>query len=338
MQTRKLGSRGPEVTALGLGCMNIADTFGDIPPHDEAVKLVRGGYDLGIRFFDTAEVYGPYTSEKIVGEALQSVRDDVVIATKFGFDIEGRTGSIASRFEGGRVPLDSRPEHIRAVAEASLKSLRTDRIDIFYQHRVDPAVPIEDVAGTVADLIREGKVLHFGLSEASPETVRRAHAVQPVTVIQNEYSLYTRDSEADILPLCEELGIGFVPWSPLGMGFLTGTLSPGQGFADDDVRSSFPRFTDDALRHNQPIVDLVEEVAKRHDATPAQVALAWLLAKKPWIVPIPGTRRLERVEENLGALDVTLSADDVAQLDGVLDATPVQGDRMSSAHMELLHG
>jgi len=326
MQTRKLGSRGPEVTALGLGSMNFVHAYAPFPPKEHGVAMVRAAYDLGYRFFDTAEVYGPYTSEEIVGEALASVRDDVVIETKFGFDTDG---------DGAR---DSRPERIRQAVEGSLKRLRTDRIDILLQHRVDPNVPIEDVAGTVQELIKEGKVLHFGLSEASPKTVRRAHAVQSVDVIQNEYSIYTRDPEEEILPLCEELGIGFVPWSPVGAGFLTGTLTPGQTFLKEDMRSTFPRFEKNAMRHNEEIVLLIQELATMKQATPAQIALAWLLAQKPWIVPIPGTRRRERIEENAKAVDVELSAREIADFEAAFAKLSVKGAKMSKEQMVQLNG
>jgi len=336
MKTRKLGQRGPVVTALGFGCMNLADTFHPLPSRQEAITLVRAAYDRGVRFFDTAEVYGPFTSEEIVGEALRGIRDDVVIATKFGFDIPAMTGGVAKL--GKKRGVNSRPDNIRKVAEESLRRLQTDRLDIFYQHRVDPDVPIEEVAGTIKDLVHEGKVLHFGLSEASPSTIRRAHAIHPVDVIQNEYSVYTRDSEPEILPLCEELGIGFVPWSPLGMGFLTGTLGPGYRFDDADVRSHFPRFTDEAMRHNQPVVDLLQSIATRNGATPSQIALAWLLAQKPWIVPIPGTRKLQRLEENLAAVSLKLSASDLREIDDVFATLTVMGERMSEHHMSLLNG
>lgn len=336
MQNRKLGSRGPVVTSLGFGCMNVADTFHPLPSHRDAVALVRAAYDRGVRFFDTAEVYGPFTSEEIVGEALSSVRNDVVIATKFGFDIPGLKGGVANL--GRNRGVDSRPENIRKVAEASLKRLGTDRLDIFYQHRVDPEVPIEDVAGTIKDLVSEGKVLHFGLSEASPETIRRAHAVHSVDVIQNEYSIYTRDAEAEILPLCETLGIGFVPWSPLGMGFLTGTIKPGHHFEEADVRSHFPRFTDTAMQHNQAVVDLIQSIAIRKRATASQVALAWLLAQKSWIVPIPGTRKLVHLEENLAADALTLTSQDLLEIEDGFSLLTIMGARMSEHHMSLLNG
>jgi aryl-alcohol dehydrogenase-like predicted oxidoreductase len=296
LPSRDLG--GLEVSALGLGCMGLSMNYGQPADKHDAIALIRAAADRGVTFFDTAEVYGPFTNEELLGEALAPVRDQAVIATKFGFDV----GPDARR--GG---LNSRPEHIRQVAEASLKRLDTDRIDLLYQHRVDPHVPIEDVAGTVKQLIAEGKVRHFGLSEAAAVTIRRAHAVQPVAAVQSEYSLWARDPEAEVLPACAELGIGFVPWSPLGQGFLTGTLSAASTFESTDVRSRFPRFSPEARTANQPIVELLGQIAQRHSATPAQVALAWLLAQRPWIVPIPGPRKLERLEENLATADVSLS-------------------------------
>jgi aryl-alcohol dehydrogenase-like predicted oxidoreductase len=317
MQKRKLGNL--EVSALGHGCMGMSANYG--PPRDrqEMIVLIRAAVDRGVTFFDTAESYGPFTNEELVGEALAPFRDQVVIATKFGHDIDPETGQ-----RGG---LNSRPEHIEQVAEASLKRLKTDVIDLFYQHRVDPTVPIEDVAGAVNDLIREGKVKHFGLSEAGAETIRRAHAVQPVTAVQSEYSLWSRDPEAEVLKACEGLGIGFVPWSPLGQGFLTAMVDPAMTFATSDVRSRFPRFTPEARKANQPIVDLLSRVAARKNATPAQIALAWLLAQMPWIVPIPGTRKLERLEENLGAVDVRLTAEDLREIDSAFSKIDVQGAR-----------
>jgi aryl-alcohol dehydrogenase-like predicted oxidoreductase len=317
MQKRKLGNL--EVSALGLGCMGISANYG--PPRDrqEMIVLIRAAVDRGVTFFDTAESYGPFTNEELVGEALAPFRDQVVIATKFGHDIDPMTGQ-----RGG---LNSRPEHIKQVAEASLKRLKTDLVDLFYQHRVDPNVPIEDVAGAVNDLIMEGKVKRFGLSEAGAETIRRAHAVQPVTAVQSEYSLWTRDPETEVLPTCEELGIGFVPWSPLGQGFLTAKVDPSMAFDASDVRSRFPRFTPDARKANQPIVDLLSHVAARKNATPAQIALAWLLAQKPWIVPIPGTRKLERLEENIGAGAVKLTTHDLDEIDAATSKIKVQGAR-----------
>src|SRR5271155_4945539 len=319
MQKRKLGKSNLEVSALGLGCMGMSFSYG--PPKDkkEMTALLHAAVDRGVTFFDTAEVYGPFTNEELVGEALAPFRGKVVIATKFGFKFDPDTKKQAG--------LDSRPEHIEQVAEASLKRLKTDVIDLFYQHRVDPNVPIEDVAGAVNDLIMEGKVKRFGLSEAGAETIRRAHAVQPVTAVQSEYSLWTRDPEAEVLPTCEELGIGFVPWSPLGQGFLTATVDPAMTFAASDVRSRFPRFTPEARKANQPIVDLLSRVAARKNATPAQIALAWLLAQKPWIVPIPGTRKLERLEENLGAVAIELTSDDLREIDTATSKIRVQGAR-----------
>jgi aryl-alcohol dehydrogenase-like predicted oxidoreductase len=299
--------------------MGMSANYGPPENRQEMIALVRAAVHRGVTFFDTAESYGPFTNEQLVGEALAPFRDQVVIATKFGHDIDPVTGQ-----RGG---LNSRPEHIKQVAEASLKRLKTDLVDLFYQHRVDPNVPIEDVAGTLNDLIMEGKVNCFGLSEAVAETIRRAHAVQPVTAVQSEYSFWTRDPEAEVLPTCEELGIGFVPWSPLGQGFLTATVDPAMTFAASDVRSRFPRFTPEARKANQPIVDLLGHVAARKNATPAQIALAWLLAQKPWIVPIPGTRKLERLEENLGAVDVRLTAEDFREIDSAFSKINVQGAR-----------
>jgi len=308
MKTRTLG-RGLEVSALGLGCMGLSVNYGQPMDKQAGIALIRAAADQGVTFFDTAEAYGPFTNEELVGEALAPVRDHVVIATKFAFDIDPVTGQ--------RHGLNSRPEHIRQVADASLKRLKTDRIDLFYQHRVDPDVPIEDVAGTVKQLIADGKVRHFGLSEAGAQTLRRAHAVQPVTALQSEYSLWARDPEAEVLPACEEVGIGFVPWSPLGQGFLTGTVTTTATFESSDVRSWFPRFTPEAREANQPIIDLLSQIAGRNGATPAQIALAWLLAQKPWIVPIPGTRKPERLGENLAAIDINLTPEDLRELDQV---------------------
>jgi aryl-alcohol dehydrogenase-like predicted oxidoreductase len=318
MQKRKLGNSNLEVSALGLGCMGMSANYG--PPRDrqEMIALIRSAVDRSITFFDTAEIYGPFTNEELVGEALAPVRDHVVIATKFGFKFGPNRE---------RLGLDSRPEHIKEAAEASLKRLKTDVIDLFYQHRVDPTVPIEEVAGAVKDLIAEGKVKHFGLSEAGAQTIRRAHAVQPVTAVQSEYSLWVRDPEAEVLPTCEELGIGFVPWSPLGQGFLTAKIDPAMAFDTSDVRSWFPRFTPDARKANQPIVDLLSHVAAQKNATPAQIALAWLLAQKPWIVPIPGTRKLERLDENLGAVAIELTSDDLREIDTTISRIKVQGAR-----------
>jgi aryl-alcohol dehydrogenase-like predicted oxidoreductase len=318
MQTRNLGNL--EVSALGLGCMNLNWAYGPPTDKQEAITLIRSAYERGVTFFDTAEAYGPRLNEEVVGEALKPFRDQVVIATKFGFDI-GPDGE----FRG----LNSRPDHIEQVAEASLKRLKTDVIDLLYQHRVDPTVPIEEVAGAVQKLIEDGKVRHFGLSEAGGATVRRAHTVQPVTAVQNEYSIWTRDPEPEVLPTCEELGIGFVPWSPLGMGYLTGDITPSTPLDPaSDLRARFPRFTPEARRMNRPIVDLLWQVGQRQHATPAQVALAWLLAQQPWIVPIPGTTRLEHLEEDLGAVEVELTADDLAEVEDGFASIGVQGARM----------
>ncbi len=322
MQKRKLGKSGLEVSAMGLGCMNFAWAYGPPSDRQQAIKVIRAAYERGITFFDTAEVYGPFLSEEIVGEALAPIRDRVVIATKFGFEVDPVTKQ--------RRGLNSRPDYIKKVAEASLKRLRTDVIDLFYQHRVDPTVPIEDVAGAVKDLIAEGKVSHFGLSEAGGATIRRAHAVLPVAAVQNEYSIWTRDPEHEVLPACEDLGIGFVPWSPLGMGYLTGTITSSTTFdAATDLRAmlTFPRFTPDAIRANKTVIELLQRMGRRKEATPAQVALAWLLARKPWIVPIPGTTKLEHLEENLGALNVQLNEEDVKEIDDEFTSIHLQGAR-----------
>jgi aryl-alcohol dehydrogenase-like predicted oxidoreductase len=320
MERRTLGKSGVEVSAIGFGCMGLNFGYGHALEKQDAVNLIRAAYNLGVTFFDTAEVYGPFTNEELVGEALASVRDKVVIATKFGFNIGPATG----RQSG----MNSRPEHIREVAEASLKRLKTDRIDLFYQHRVDPDVPIEDVAGAVKDLIKEGKVKHFGLSEPGAQTVRRAHAVQPVTALQNEYSLWTRGPETNgILQACAELGIGFVPYSPLGKGFLTGAMNASTKLPENDFRRNLPRFTPEAMKANQALVDLLKQIGERKKATPAQIALAWLLAQKPWIVPIPGTTKLARLEENLKAADVELTADDLNQIEKAASAIEVEGER-----------
>jgi aryl-alcohol dehydrogenase-like predicted oxidoreductase len=318
MQTRTLGKL--EVSALGLGCMGMTHAYGQAPDKQAMIQLLRTAVERGVTFFDTAEVYGPFNNEELVGEALAPLRDRVVIATKFGFAPDPNGGP---RWTG----LDSRPEHIRAVLDASLKRLKTDTVDLFYQHRVDPNVPIEDVAGTVGDLIKEGKVKHFGLSEAGADTIRRAHAVQPVTALQSEYSLWTREPEQEILPLLAELGIGFVPFSPLGRGFLTGKMDENTAFDSNDFRNSLPRFTPEAMKANQALVDLLGQVAQRKGATPAQVALAWLLAQKPWIVPIPGTTKLHRLDENLGAAALELTADDLAGIDQAASKITVQGAR-----------
>lgn len=319
MKKRQLGNSGLEVSALGLGCMGMSVNYGPSESKQDMIALIHAAVDRGVIFFDTAEVYGPFTNEELVGEALAPMRKEVVIATKFGFDIDPRTHE--------RNAFNSRPERIRQVVEASLKRLRTDQIDLLYQHRVDPKVPIEEVAGTVKDLIAEGKVKYFGLSEASAQTIRRAHAVQPLAAIQSEYSLWARDPEAEVLPTCEELGIGFVPWSPLGQGFLTGKVAAGTAFASSDVRSWFPRFTPEAIEANQPIVHLLNDIAAKKHATPAQIALAWLLAQKPWIVPIPGTRKLHRLDENLGAADIELTPDDLRTIDAAAAKIEVQGAR-----------
>jgi len=319
MKKRMLGNSGLEVSALGLGCMGMSTNYGPAEDRQKMIALMRTAVERGVTFFDTAEVYGPFTNEDLVGEGLAPVRDQVIIATKFGFDIDPTTSE--------RKGFNSRPEHIKQVAEASLKRLRTDVIDLFYQHRVDPNVPIEDVAGAVKDLIAEGKVKHFGLSEAGAQTIRRAHAVQPVAAVQSEYSLWARDPEAEVLPACEELGIGFVPWSPLGQGFLTGKVDAKTTFESTDVRSRFPRFTEEARKANQPIVDSLNEIAARKKATPAQIALAWLLSQKPWIVPIPGTRKLERLDENLASANIELSAGDLKEISTTLSKISVQGGR-----------
>ena len=316
MKTRKLGNSGLEVSALGLGCMGLSYGYGPATNKNDGIKLIRAAVDAGVTFFDTAECYGPFANEELVGEALEPVRDRVVIATKFGFQ-DGDSHKAQ----------DSRPERIREVADASLKRLRTDRIDLFYQHRVDPNVPIEDVAGAVKALILEGKVKHFGLSEAGAQTIRRAHAVQPVTALQSEYSLWWRDPEAEILPTLEELGIGFVPFSPLGKGFLTGKIDANTSFAKDDFRNIVPRFSQEARMANQALVDQIESIAAGKGATPAQIALAWLLAQKPWIVPIPGTTKFHRLKENIAAAEVELSAADLAGIGEVLARIKVQGDR-----------
>ncbi|MBK6799519.1 MAG: aldo/keto reductase [Acidobacteria bacterium] len=320
MEKRKLGKSGLEVSALGLGCMGMSFGFGPAGDKQEMISLIRSAVDSGVTFFDTAEVYGPFTNEELVGEALSPIRDRVVVATKFGF-------RPASTGEGRWSELDSRPEHIREVADASLKRLRIETIDLFYQHRVDPNVPIEDVAGAVSDLIQEGKVRHFGLSEAGVNTIRRAHAVQPVAALQSEYSLWWREPEKEILPLLEELGIGFVPFSPLGKGFLTGKIDETTTFSSTDFRNVVPRFSPEARKANQAIVDLIGRVAERKKATPAQVALAWVLVQKPWIVPIPGTTKLHRLKENLGALDVELTSGELSEIDLATSQIDIQGAR-----------
>jgi aryl-alcohol dehydrogenase-like predicted oxidoreductase len=323
MQQRTLGKNGLEVSALGLGCMGMSFSYGPPKETKAMIALLHAAVERGITFFDTAEVYGPFTNEELVGEALAPLRDRVVIATKFGFD----TSVDPRAMKGGAPVLNSRPEHIREVAEASLRRLRTDVIDLFYQHRVDPQVPIEEVAGAVKELIREGKVRHFGLSEAGVQTIRRAHAVQPITAVQNEYSLWFRRPEEELIPALEELGIGLVPYSPLGKGFLTGTMDQSTTFDSSDFRSSLPRFTPEALQANQELVDLLSVMAQRKNATPAQIALAWLLAQKPWIVPIPGTTKLHRLEENMGSVSVELTPDDLAEIETAAAKIRVQGDR-----------
>lgn len=330
MQKRRLGSSDLEVSALGLGCMGMSHGYGPAKDKTEMISVIRTAVEKGVTFFDTAEVYGPFTNEELVGEALAPVRDQVVIATKFGFKPDPDD---PSKWNG----LDSRPEHIREVTDASLKRLRIETIDLLYQHRVDPNVPIEDVAGTVKDLIGEGKVRHFGLSEAGVQTIRRAHAVQPVTALQNEYSLWTRNPEAEVLPALEELGIGFVPFSPLGRGFLTGKIDESTTFSGSDMRNRLPRFTPEARKANQTLIDLLSSIAERKNATPAQIALAWLLAQKPWIVPIPGTTKLRRLEENIGATDIELTPQDLREIDGAAANITVQGERYPES-MERMTG
>jgi aryl-alcohol dehydrogenase-like predicted oxidoreductase len=327
MQTRTLGKSGLEVSALGFGCMGISFGYGPAASREEGIAIIRAAVDGGITFFDTAEAYGPFTNEELVGDALGPVRDRVVIATKFGFKFEG----------GKQAGLDSRPAHIREVADASLKRLDTDRIDLFYQHRVDPNVPIEDVAGTVKDLIREGKVKHFGLSEAGVPTIRRAHAVQPVTALQSEYSLWFREPEKAVLPALEELGIGFVPFSPLGKGFLTGKIDEKTTFDSSDFRNIVPRFTTENRKANQAFVEWLKTFAARKKATPAQIALGWLLAQKPWIVPIPGTTKRVRLEENIGAAGIQLTADDLQEIDRAASEISVHGARYPE-HLQQLTG
>jgi len=330
MQKRKLGKSGLEVSAIGLGCMGMSFSYG--PPKDkpEMIALIRSAVERGVTFFDTAEVYGPYTNEELVGEALAPFRGKVAIATKFGFRLK------ADRSPGWE-GLDSRPAHIRQVIEGSLERLKIDAIDLYYQHRVDPEVPIEDVAGAVKDLIQQGKVKHFGMSEAAPKTIRRAHAVQPVTAVQSEYSLWTRGPEQEVLPALEELGIGFVPYSPLGKGFLTGKMDENTKLESNDFRSTLPRFTPEAMKANRALVDLLATIAERKRATPAQIALAWLLAQKPWIVPIPGTTKLHRLEENIGAVSVELTPDDLDEIETAASQITVQGARYPE-HIEKMTG
>src|SRR5215203_6094807 len=327
MQKRRLGTSGLDVSALGFGCMGISFGYGPATTREDGLAIIRAAFDAGVTFFDTAEVYGPFTNEELVGEALAPVRDQVVIATKFGFGFDS---------EGAQLGLDSRPEHIKDVAEASLKRLKTDVIDLFYQHRVDSNVPIEEVAGAVGDLIREGKVKHFGLSEAGAQTIRRAHAVQPVTALQSEYSLWWREPEEEILPILEELGIGFVPFSPLGKGFLTGKIDETTTFDGSDFRNTVPRFAPENRKANQALVDLLARIAAKKQATSAQIALAWLLAQKPWIVPIPGTTKLERLEENRGAAAVELTADVLREIDSAAARIRVQGARYSESSERMI--
>ena len=328
MKKRELGKSALEVSAIGLGCMGMSSGYG--PPKDkqEMISLLRAAVERGVTFFDTAEIYGPFINEELVGEALVPMRERVVIATKFGFKIGPK---------GEQLGLDSRPEHIKEVAEASLKRLRTDFIDLFYQHRVDPEVPIEDVAGAVKELIQQGKVKHFGLSEPGVQTIRRAHAVQPVTALQNEYSLWWRKAEEEVLPTLEELGIGFVPYSPLGRGFLTGKMNDDTTFDSSDFRTKLPRFTPEARRANQALVDLLHKIAKRKGATPAQIALAWLLAQKSWVVPIPGTTKLRRLEENIAATEIELTQEDLREIETAASEIEVQGDRYPE-HLEQMTG
>ena len=320
MEKRTLGNSGLEVSALGLGAMGMSFGYGPAADTQEMISLLRKAVELGITFFDTAEVYGPFANEELVGEALSPLRDQVVIATKFGFKLKPNG-------EPGFIGLDSRPEHIREVAEASLKRLRIDAIDLFYQHRVDPDIPIEDVAGAVKELIQQGKVKHFGMSEAGVQTIRRAHAVQPVTALQSEYSLWWREPEEEVIPMLQELGIGFVPFSPLGKGYLTGKVNENTELDSSDFRKTLPRFTPEALKANQGIVDLLSTIARDKNATPAQIALAWLLAQKPWIVPIPGTTRLNRLEENIGAMTIELTPDDLREIDSAASQIKLEGDR-----------
>lgn len=326
MKTRALGTSGLNVSAIGLGCMGLSFAYGPALDTKDAIALIRSAVDLGVTFFDTAEAYGPFINEEVVGEALAPIRDQVVIATKFGF----RSGDSSKG-------LDSHPNSIKAVADAALKRLKTDCIDLFYQHRVDPAVPIEDVAGTVKELIHQGKVKHFGLSEAGADAIRRAHAVQPVAALQSEYSLWWREPEAEILPTLEELGIGFVPFSPLGKGFLTGAITEQTVFTSDDYRNTVPRFNPDARKANQVLVELIGRIAAQKQATPAQIALAWLLAQKPWIVPIPGTTKLHRLQENVGAVDVVLAPEELDQIEQALATLTIQGARYSEDRQRLVN-
>jgi aryl-alcohol dehydrogenase-like predicted oxidoreductase len=328
MQKRKLGKSNLEVSAIGLGCMGMSSAYGPPADKQEMIALLRAAFDRGITFFDTAEAYGPFANEELVREALAPCKGKVVIATKFGFDIDPKTGE-------RRPGLNSRPKHIKEVAEASLKRLRVEAIDLFYQHRVDPDVPIEDVAGAVKELIRDGKVKHFGLSEPAARTIRRAHAVQPVTAVQSEYSLFWRGPETEILPTLEDLGIGFVPFSPLGAGFLTGKINEQTEFDKTDFRNMVPRFTPENRRANQPLVDLLGKIAERKKATPAQIALAWLLAQKPWIIPIPGTTKLHRLKENIGATEVELTSDDLGEIDTAASKIEVRGARLPESALQM---
>ena len=328
MEKRRLGNSDLEISAIGLGCMGMSSAYGPAADKGEMIKLIRAAHDLGVTHFDTAEAYGPFVNEELVGEALQPIRDKVTIATKFGFDIDLETGAR----RGG---TNSRPEHIKQVADAALKRLRTDTIDLFYQHRVDPNVSIEDVAGAVKELIAEGKVKHFGMSEAAVQTIRRAHAVQPVTAVQSEYSLFYRGPEAELLPALEELGVGFVPFSPLGAGFLTGKIDENTKLDPTDFRNMVPRFTPEARKANMALVDLIKSVAERKRATPAQIALAWLLAQKPWIVPIPGTTKLDRLEENVGAANVELNEADLKQIDEASSSMKLEGARLPEAVLKM---
>lgn len=326
MKTRKLGNRGLEVSALGMGCMNLSFGTGKAVDKNDGINVIRTAVERGISFFDTAEGYGPFINEELVGEALSPYRKDVIIATKFGFKLEN----------GAITGVDSRPEHIREVAEASLKRLKTDYIDLFYQHRVDPNVPIEEVAGTVKELIQEGKVKYFGLSEAGANTIRKAHAVHPVTAVQNQYSIWTREPEAEVLPVCEELGIGFVPWGPLGTGFLTGTIDPNTRFdSHTDLRANFPRFTQEAMIANMPVVEMLRSIAQRKNAAPVQIALAWLLAQKPWIVPIPGMDKVEYIDENLKSVDLELTAENLQEINNELSKIKVQGARLDEGLLSM---
>ncbi|MCV9961174.1 aldo/keto reductase [Pararhizobium sp. BT-229] len=329
MQKRKLGNTGLEVSALGLGCMGMTGVYGKGGDKAEMINLIRAAHDRGVTMFDTAEAYGPFANEELLGEALQPIRDQVVIATKFGFDIDLETGQ---RGSGG---TNSRPEHIRDVADAALRRLRTDRIDLFYQHRVDQNVPIEDVAGTIKELMAEGKVKHYGLSEAGVQTIRRAHAVEPVTALQSEYSLFWRGPEKELLPVLEELGIGFVPFTPLGAGFLTGKIDENTKFEEGDFRNAVPRFSPEARKANLALVEVIKAVAARKQATAAQVALAWLLAQKPWIVPIPGTTKLHRLEENIGGADLMLKPEDLSEIDQEALKIDVQGERLPEAVLKM---